>query len=428
MPEINLTGTAGQKEVIFATERMLSLFAGRRYGKTFAFLNRATRRCLKNDRFTYWYVAPVYAQAKEQYDRFIGNPALGNYIHRAVMQPYPVIHFTNGSTLAFRTFDRPANLRGSGLSEIWCDEIQSGYNEKDFWPVVRPLISDRRGTLVISGQFRGHNWYYDQMFLPGQPGEYKRHNYKSWRFPSSMGMVYQSEAGKDELEAVRQQIPRRVFDVEYECLPIANEAAVFDHEDLEKSKKGTVKQPGEYNKVIFGLDLGRVVDPSAQIGIDLETMTVAFAEKRPLGEKHNMGAVKARDIARRYGNATIVVDTTGGATGGHMAGKNDAYVQEYQKHCKTMRAFNINRENKERIIGNLSLALEQGKLSIPKQFEDLHKELASYEYKCSSTGQLTFQGPNGHDDDMVIALALALEGVNRGWASNGSRSGLGSII
>jgi len=427
VPEIKLTGTKGQHEFVFAEERMLAFMAGRRYGKTFSFLNRATRRCLKTDRFPYWYIAPVYAQAKEQYDRFIGNPALGNFIDRAIMQPYPIIHFINGSTLAFRTFDRPANLRGSGLGEVFCDEIQSGYSESDFWPVIRPLISDKRGTLIIAGQFRGENWYYEQMYLPGQDGPHKRKGYKSWRFPSSDGLVYQSEEGKQELELVRQQIPRRVFEVEYECLPIANEAAVFDHQDLDRSKRGDIRNSNACSSVVFGLDLGRVVDPSAQVGIDITTKEVVFAEKRPLGEKHEIGAKCASDIARRYGDGTIIVDTTGGATGGR-AGSNDAYVKHYQKSCPTMRAFTINRENKERIIGNLSLALEQGQLAIPSAFEDLHKELASYEYKCSSTGILSFQGPGGHDDDMVIALALAWEGVLRGWGNSGSSANLSNIM
>ena len=93
-----------------------------------------------------------------------------------------------------------------------------------------------------------------------------------------------------------------------------------------------------------------------------------------------------------------------------------------------MRAFTFTRDNKERLIGNLSLALEQGKLAIPAQFEDLHKELAGYEYKCSNSGILTFQGPGGHDDDMVMALCLAWEGVLRGWYGSRSNTGLGAIV
>ena len=77
---------------------------------------------------------------------------------------------------------------------------------------------------------------------------------------------------------VKQQIPRRVYEVEYECLPLANEAAVFDHQDLAMSKRGTVLSPDRYGAVVLGLDLGRVVDPSAMVGIDVESEQVVFAE------------------------------------------------------------------------------------------------------------------------------------------------------
>jgi len=423
VPEIKLCGTNSQREIVFCDNRTMCLMAGRRWGKTFTFRNRVIRRCLTSRNMQYWYVAPVYAQAKDQYDAIISNVGLAKYITRSVMQPYPVVHFSNGSKLAFRSFDRPQNLRGSGLGEVWVDEIQD-IDEKPFWPVIRPLLSDKRGTLVVSGQFRGHDWVYEKLYVPGQPGPQKKENYISWRYPSSTGLVFSSEAGKAELEVVRTQIPRRVYEVEYECLPIANEASVFDHADLEASKSGEVRPAHEYRSVCFGLDLGRVVDPSAMIGIDEVTKTVVFAEKRPIGEKHEVGAMIARDIARRYGDSAIIVDTTGGASGGHST--TDAYVQYYRQHCLTMRPYTITRENKAKLVGNLSLAIEQKKIQIPAQFVDLHKELSGYEYKLSSNGVITYQGPGGHDDDMVMALALAWEGILRGWTNTrtGSSEGI----
>lgn len=426
--KIHLVGTKEQREVAFATERYLGLFCGRRWGKTYAFLNRATRRCLSRKRIKYWYVSPVYAQCVEKYSDLVSNNTLRKFIKKTILKPYPIIEFNNGSELGFRTFERPKNLAGSGLNEIWCDEIQDPkYVEMDFWPAIRPLLSDRRGTLVVSGQFSGKDWKYKEFFLKGQEGEHKDPQYRSWNYPSNTGMVYQSDAGKEEFELAKAQLPRRVFEQQYLCLPMANAAAVFDHVDLERSKRGIKKPNHACESVVLGLDLGRVVDPSAMVGIDAADNSVVFAEKRPLDEKHQIGAKVASDIARRYNDATIIVDTTGGATGGH-AGNNDAYVQHYREHCQTMRAFTISRENKTRIITNLCLAFEQGKISIPEEFEDLHKELASYEYKCNSNGQITYQGPGGHNDDMVIALALAWEGVRCGWYDSGNSSNMASLV
>ncbi len=426
--KIKLIGTDWQKEVVEhyldKVTRFMALMAGRRGGKTFSCRSCLTTESLQNHGNKAWYIAPNYSQAKEQYEGIASLPVLQPFIAHIRQQPYPVITFRNNSFIGFRSFERPKTLRGSGLDSVWIDEIQD-INGDEFWPVVRPLISDRRGKLVISGQHRGtESWYYKELFLPGMSGT---KGYKSWQIPSSRGLVYQSDEGKAELELVKQQVPRMVFEQEYECLPLANQAAVFDHKDLTASKRGTVKTPQQCAAVIFGLDLGRVVDPSAQVGIEAKSKTVVFAEKRPLKEKHEIGAKMAADIARRYGEATIVVDTTGGATGG-KAGNNDAYVQHYRKFCPTMRAFNINRDNKTRLIGNLSLAIEQGQLIIPPEFGDLHKELANYEYSVSKNGIIMYQGPQGHNDDMVIALALAWEGVLKNWIAQKTNTGLGAIL
>jgi len=428
---VNLTCTDWQQEVIEAYLgkgiRFISVMAGRRAGKTYSFLACVSLSSLKKRGYKTWYVAPNYGQAKEQYENLVALPSLRNFIAKTRLQPYPMIFFKNGSTIGFRSFDRPRALVGSGLDAVWVDEIQD-INGKEFFPVIRPLISDRRGKLIISGQHRGkESWYYKALFRHGLPGGDASH--RSWQISSYRGLVYQTSEGIEELETARSQVPKAVFNQEYLCIPSANQAAVFDPDDLERSKRGVVNPPDSYLSVVLGLDLGRVVDPSAMCGIDANEKMVVFAAKRPLKEKHEIGAKEASKIAKRFGDCEIVVDTTGGATGG-QAGKNDAFVQFYSKECPTMRAFTITRDNKSRLITNLCLAIEQNLLAIPEEFEDLHKELSMYEYKVIGGGSVIYQGPGGHDDDMVIALALSWEGVQRGWYSSQSssmRSIVGSI-
>ena len=425
--KFRLKVTPAQREIIECKAKNIDLRCGRRWGKSQTFLYRGATRCLGTRGCKYWYVTPISAQCEEMFEYLVSNKALSRYIRRAIYKQPFRLDFTNGSVMRFRTFERPKNLRGSGLHEVWLDEIQDPkYTENDFYSVVKPLVSDKRGTIITSGQFSGKDWKYERLFMPGQDGPQHIDGFKSWCYPSHTGLVFQSDAGKQELADVQAQIPRRVYEQEYLCLPLANANAVLDHEDLIRSKRGEVLSPDAYRAVVLGLDLGRVVDPSAMVGIDAASNTVIYAEKRPLGEKHEIGAKHASQVVRRYGDCEIIVDTTGGATGGR-AGSNDAHVQFYQKSCPTMRAFNINRDNKERLITNLSLAIEQGVLAIPAQFEDLHAQLASYEYKLSSSGIITYQGPGGHDDDMVIALALAWEGVLRGWY-NTSGGQLGQMI
>lgn len=397
-------------EVIKCRERYLGVFAGRRWGKTIGVCyNRIINRCLSDKNIRYWYVTPSYSQCWSCYDALITHYKLNRFITRKKMQPYPQIWWYNGSVVGFRSFDRPGNLRSAGLDEVWFDEIQD-IDEKSFWAVARPLISDRRGTLGVSGQFRGENWYHDAFYIPGQEGPNKKKGYKSWRFPSSSGIVFQSEEGKQELQEVKEQLPRAVYEQEYECIPIANQAAVFDPYDLKLCIGGTNSPTG--SGCITGLDLGRVVDPSALVVLDPSRCQIIHSEIRPLKEKHDVGAKYAAALASRYGSA-LVIDSTGGATGGKVS-RQDVHVKEYRKAYPNLHEVYITQAVKINLIHSLSLMIEQHKIIIPEENEQLIQQLKSYEYKYKS-GNFVFSGPDGHEDDLVMALALALHGFNRGW-------------
>lgn len=404
---LKLQVTPEQAEIINCKARYIGLFTGRRWGKTIGVCyNRIISRCLHNKNFKYWYVTPSYSQCWMCYDALIVHPVLNKFIVRNKMQPYPQIWWSNGSMVGFRSFDRPGNLRSAGLDEVWFDEIQD-IPEKLFWAIARPLISDRRGTLGISGQFRGENWYYEKFYVPGQEG---KKNYKSWRFPTSSGLVFSSAEGRKELLEVKEQLPRIIYDQEYDCIPIANQAAVFDPRDIQLCISGSNISTG--SGCIIGLDLGRVVDPSALVAFDPSRMQVIHSELRPLKEHHNIGAKYAAALADRYG-AALVIDSTGGATGGKTS-KQDVHVKEYRAAYPNLHEVYMTQPTKISLINSLSLAIEKHEIIIPEENEELISQLKSYEYKYKS-GKFEFAGPDGHNDDLVIALALVLHGYQRGW-------------
>ena len=303
-----------------------------------------------------------------------------------------------------------------------CDEIQD-IAEDQFWPVVRPLISDRRGKLVVAGQFRGHNWYYNEFYLKGQK---KSKIYKSWRQPSSTGLVYRSEAGQEELALAKASIPRAVWDQEYDCIPSANQAAVFRQEDLTACTRGKrYTKSGTGAKNIIGLDLGRIADPSAIVVLNSQTANVLFSELRPLRERHEVTAKHVARLQRDFGQAAVIVDVTGGATGGRAP--VDAYVKFYRKEVRGLREFVWTRNNKERIIQHLAVAIEQHSLSIPASEEKLLRQLGLYEFDYKH-GRYDYHGPCGHSDDMVAALAMAWYGRVKGWQGRSDGASLGAIL
>lgn len=409
--------------------RYFSIMAGRRSGKTYSAILAMFSLCMAFTGYSIWYIAPVYGQAKEQFERFTSNPSILKFIKKTGLQPYPKITFTNGSTICFRTFERPRNLVGSGLHLVWIDEIQDIPGEH-FWTVVRPLVSDKRGKIVISGQHRGlQSWYYKSFFIHGidAPGTKRLPLYKAWQIPSWRGMVFQSEAGKEELREAKHQVPLAVWEQEYACIPSANQAAVFRPIDIASATKGSWSDRSISGRgYCLGLDLGRVVDPSAFVAID-DTGHICYEELRPLKEKHEVGALQAAQRVRAFGDCSIIVDTTGSA--GAAAGKQyDSYAKYYQQQLPNMYGYNLTTDSKKRLIENLALSLEQGAISIAPQCENLLRQLEQYEYKVKASGAIEYTGPGGHDDDLVIACALANEGFRRGWCDNTNSTTLASFV
>lgn len=411
---IELFGTKDQFEIVTCRKRYLAFFAGRRWGKTKTILNRAIYRCRKPG-FKFTYVAPVYAQIEEAFDSLATNDGLRPFIRNHKLQPFPRIWFTNGSILSFRTFERPKNIRGRGEDEVWADEIQD-YAEADFLSVLQPIISDRRGTLGIAGQFRGENWYWERYFVPGQSPDHTTH--KSWVFPSRAGLMYQGPEGQAELEATRLMLPKAIYNQEYECIPVANQAAVFDPDDVRACVRGSPSPHAQgTTPYLIGVDIGRVVDHTAVVVLDARTCSVVHAERFPLKTKHDLCAAKVAMIAARY-RGQVIIDSTGGATGG-KTDKADEHVKFYRERIPDLREYVWNFKTKQRLVHTTSLAFEQKRINIPAAFDELIKEVLAYEFKRTGD-RYVFSAPEGQHDDYLAALMMAVWGWHADWAPSQS--------
>lgn len=421
-----------QREFLSAAERFLALMAGRRAGKTDAIKSRIKLRT-QRPKFSYTYVTPLYSQALEVYNELISDATYKHRIIRHRERPYPHYWLRNGSRVKFKSFQRPEGLRSTGEDEICIDESQDDVvTEHAVKTVVMPMLGDRRGTLVLAGQFRGHDWRYEQYWLrgqrvfdgripdfahlAGQPNPRYNPRFRSWAVHAREGYVFQTPGGREELELQQSLISSGQWAQEWACIPGANAKAAFlpRHIDAIIAGEASARRPGQ--RYIAGLDLGRVVDQSALVVLEVDTGIVVHAEKLPPRMEHAQQARLVSQVANSY-NACVVMDCTGGATGGHAP--KDSYTQFYRQTVKDLREFFWSRNNKQQVISELSLNVEQNKIKIPAQFGDLLKELRQYEYEYQN-GYYDYHAPRGQHDDYVAALAMAVWGRTRGWAGSSS--------
>lgn len=425
-PIVRAYATREEIEFITCTKRFLFLAAGRRWGKTDCFLIRAGVRCLNNIGYKYTYTAPSYALAKDQYER--AKIHFAPFIAKAPGQPKPEIFFHTGSRIQFRSMDRPKLLRGNGEDEVFIDESQD-IKEADFNNVIRALVSDKRGTIVMAGQFRGRDWRYEKWF---EKGQIENPEYKSWKYSTEDGIAFQSASGRAELALVREQLPRAVYEQEYMCLPVANQAAVFYPDDLATISHGKPHDnPKPGWSYIAGVDLGWRVDYTAIVMLAVNRNTgeidCAKAWRQPLNSKHEVNApFIARELERF--NCRAVVDVTGGATGGKVP--QDEYIKHYREFMPDLQPFTWTQESKMRLIKHLGLTIERFGIAVSIEFKDtLLKELYAYEFTHDhKTKGYRYGAPVGQHDDLVTALALALWGINCSWyRETGGRAVTGII-
>ncbi len=65
----------------------------------------------------------------------------------------------------FRSAENPASLVGSGLNGLWIDE-SAKIPTDEAWLVVRPCLSDKRGSGIFTTTPEGKNWFYEYFHSP----------------------------------------------------------------------------------------------------------------------------------------------------------------------------------------------------------------------------------------------------------------------
>lgn len=419
---ITLYGTTEQRDLVQCKARRIALIAGRRWGKGFGCRNRALSKVFRRKNIKYLWGAPTYSGIIDEYEKMTLHNELRTLIHSYSKQPHPFIRFVNGSVIHYRSLDRPYTLRGGEYHEALIDEAQSVKDLEDIIDsIIAPCLSSLFGDLILAGQWDSLNYIYENFYLSAKDDP----DTECFVFPSSSSVVFKSDRGKRELEAIKSRTPKLIYDQEYEVKPGVNSKNVFSHIE-ENTISGQYRELDPNGSFVAGLDLGQFEDHAALTVFDCNAQAFIYSYLFPL-QDHELTARKAGELLNRFNNPTCIMDSTGGATGGHH--KPDEFTKHYQDHIRNLRAYFWNQSNKNKMINNFSLGLEKGGIKIDEKNEQLIKQLKSYEYKRKkTTGQYEFQGPGGKNDDLVASALMAYEGYTRGWFSNGKGVPMSNLL
>lgn len=410
--DLDILATPEQQAVIESTVPIQILVAGRRWGKTLTCRNKMLLWAFSKPDQEIVYIAPTYRRAlKEARDV---RKSIPDWIVRQRLQPPAELELFNGSRMSFLSFDRPDNMRGDPADLIIADEAAK-LNGELFWETAFPMLIDRGGCCVLASTFRGTvNWFYEEYAKALVGNDTER---IAWKFPTSSGVIFQSESGKARLEKFKRAFSSRpvVWEQECECNPSANSATVFTW--LDQCIKAV--EPPQCDRAatyLIGMDIGSVVDHSAAVVMDYKTGAVVDCKLWRLGLKHSEMAMDVKLMSGRWNNARVIVDVTGlGASGL----KTNSKISDYEDVLgERMKKFiwspNTQSASKEDVIEFLAREFERESVSIPAKFAELVRQLRAYE--GSKVGaRAVFSAPDGQHDDYVAALAMAVWGRAKNW-------------
>lgn len=213
--EIDYTPRPLQQELhaMLDQNRFNVLVMHRRFGKTVCAINHLLKRAIEetqpNPRLAY--IAPTYRQAKNvawDYLKQFSEKIPGTKYHETELR----CDLPNGARISLLGSENPSSLRGIYLDMAVMDEV-ADMPENIFPEVIRPALSDRKGSCAFIGTPQGHNYFHELWEAAASTDGWARKMYKA----SETNLL-----DPDELEAAAATMTEDQYNQEFECSWVAN--------------------------------------------------------------------------------------------------------------------------------------------------------------------------------------------------------------
>ena len=216
-----------QSPVAKDTHRFRVLRCGRRWGKTSLMAEEIKAYAIsKPTRITY--IANNYQQARDIMWEFLKKELRGAIIDTNEARLEIKVHTQKGgeSLVILRGWESVENLRGQAFDFLCLDEVAMMRN---FWvnwqEVLRPTLTDKRGSALFASTPKGFNHFYDLCNLELTDKEFKSFHFTSWDNP---------HLPKDELAKAKETLPPDRFAQEYEASFQKTQGLVYKEFSREK--------------------------------------------------------------------------------------------------------------------------------------------------------------------------------------------------
>ena len=369
-----------QEQAIFSPKRYAVIEGATKSGKTIACLSWIVEQALRGrEGQTFWWVAPVYPQARIAFRRL--RRGLSQSLYTA-NESELTVKLLNGATVAFKSGEKPDNLYGEDVYGVVIDEATRLREES--WHAVRSTMTATRGPIRIIGNVKGRkNWAYI-LARRAEVGERDWHYAKLTAYDAvDAGIV-----DEDEVKQAKSMLPENVFQELYLAEPSDDGGNPFGQLAIQKC----IAPISSDTPVIFGVDLAKSVDWTVAIGLDVHGSVCKFERFQLAWEE------TVNKLANLIGFTPALVDSTG---------VGDPIVERLQRRLPNVTGYSFSSTSKQKLMEGLSLAIQTQDITYPEG--EITSELDAFYYEYTRTG-VRYSAPSGLHDDCVMSLASAVQG------------------
>lgn len=368
-----------QHAAIFAPERYSVIEASTKAGKTVGCMVWLAEQAMIDGRTgrNYWWVAPIYSQAKIAFRRL--KRAIPRQLYVA-NESELTITLANGAVLWFKGAENTDSLYGEDVYAAVIDEATRV--KEGAWHAVRSTLTATRGPLRIIGNVKGRkNWAYN-LARRAESGEPDMHYAKLTAYDAVQAGVLDER----EIEDARRTLPDAVFRELYLAEPSDDEGNPFDMRAVRDCIAPlSIAAPDAY-----GWDLAKSIDWTVGIALDRSGATCRFDRFQAPWQ------VTIERIRQATGKTPALVDSTG---------VGDPVLEALQERSINYAGFKFTAPSKQQLMEGLAVAIQRREIRFPSG--PIVNELETFEYQYTRTG-VRYAAPDGLHDDCVMALGLAV--------------------
>jgi len=387
-----ITGlTNKQKEIandiLNSTEKIYTIKASRQSGKTFLMSYLGVIFGLTyNDNIMI--VSPTYSQVKIIYNNILKIPNIHQIIKNKKEGAQITISFKTGSTLFFKSGDRPDSLRGSSNKIVLLDEF-AFTKENLLEEVIRPTTNAKVGSkIIIASTPKGtENTFYKYYMnsVNGMTG------FKHYDFSYNDNPFYDLL----EVENAKLSLPLPIYLQEYEGQFIENNGEVFG--DFRNVMNVIEFKIPTLQKCYAGIDFGRANDDTV--------LTILNNNKEVIFMKEYKG-----DWSLIIDNLSEDLIRYKPITYAESNGVGDPVISMLKKKYNNIIPFFQTNETNNSLVESLILNINQGTISLPSVniAPKLSSQMNTFSYTLTKQGKISYHHKPGYHDDYIFSLLLSI--------------------